>query len=66
MEWLIEWWPMTVLGPIVLAAAFVYALLKRRRLTREEQQAQHEAVERLYDKEPRSDPEQPAAPTREG
>lgn len=51
MEWMMNWWWVTVLGPIVLAIAIGYALLNRRRLTREEKVRQNRAVNRLYDEE---------------
>lgn len=43
-----NWWWVTVLGPIVLGLAIAYALLTRRRLTPREKDAQKKAVERLY------------------
>ncbi|MCT7377427.1 hypothetical protein [Chelativorans salis] len=35
-------------GPAILAAAFIYALLKRRRLKREERKKRDEATRELY------------------
>lgn len=49
MDWIIAWWPATVLGPIVLAAVLACALATTRRLTPREKARQHEAVERVYD-----------------
>ena len=46
-----NWWWVTVLGPIVLAAVIGYALLNRRRLSREEKLRQDRAVNKLYDDE---------------
>jgi hypothetical protein len=48
MEWFVNWWWVTVLGPIVLGVAMAYASIKRRRLTPSEKQSQHEAFERVY------------------
>jgi hypothetical protein len=48
VEWLVNWWPATILGPIVLAAALGYALLSRRRLTARERDEQKTATEKLY------------------
>lgn len=39
-------------GPLVLAAAFIYALMRQRRLTRGERQAQARATKALYDEQP--------------
>jgi hypothetical protein len=44
------WLILVALGPVILAAAIAYALLRRRRLSTDERIAQEEAVERLYDK----------------
>lgn len=41
----------TVLGPIVLIAVIVYALLARRRLSAGEREAQKQGTERMYRKE---------------
>lgn len=37
-------------GPLLLVILIAYAMTRRRRLTPPEEAAQHEAVERLYDK----------------
>jgi hypothetical protein len=47
-EWLMNWWWVTVLGPIVLGGAIAYALLTRRRLTPAEHEAQKRAIHREY------------------
>jgi hypothetical protein len=39
-------------GPIIIAAAFLYAYMNRRRLTRQEKAEQHEAVQELYEDTP--------------
>ena len=45
-------WLVTVaIGPVVLACAFVYAQLRRRRLSRSEQIDRDRATDRLYDKD---------------
>jgi hypothetical protein len=49
MDWLINWWPATVLGPVVLIILFVYALWTRRRLSPREQELQRRAIEREYE-----------------
>ena len=51
MEWIMNWWWVTVLGPVVLATVIAYALLNRRKLTREERARRDRATDRLY-KEP--------------
>jgi hypothetical protein len=38
-------------GPIILAGALIWALLRQRRLTPREQQRGDEATKRLYDEE---------------
>ena len=48
MEWLMNWWWATILGPVVLGAALAYALLTRRRLTPNEKADRKRAVEQLY------------------
>lgn len=48
MEWIMNWWWVTILGPIVLGFALAYALIKRRRLTPREKEAQHDAIKREY------------------
>jgi hypothetical protein len=52
MEWIMNWWWATILGPIVLGAVIAYALMTERRLTLAERAAQKEAVKRLYGHEP--------------
>ncbi|MCY0096935.1 hypothetical protein [Hoeflea ulvae] len=37
------------IGPLLLAAAMIYAVLRQRRLSPGEKQAQHERVAELYD-----------------
>ncbi len=48
MEWVLNWWWVTVLGPIVLGLVIAYALMRRRRLTPRERTAQREGTERQY------------------
>jgi hypothetical protein len=48
VEWIVDWWIVTILGPIVLAAALAYALLTRRRLTPRERREQKDATEKAY------------------
>lgn len=48
MEWFMNWWWATVLGPVVLGGAIAYALLNRRRLTLSERKAQARAVHDAY------------------
>jgi len=48
MEWIMNWWWVTVLGPIVLGCIIAYALLTRRRLSPAERNAQREATKRNY------------------
>jgi hypothetical protein len=48
MEWIMNWWWATVLGPIVLGAVIAYALVTRRRLTPVEERSQKRGVERAY------------------
>jgi hypothetical protein len=48
MEWIMNWWWVTVLGPLILAAVIAYALMTRRRLTPTEKAAQRRGVERAY------------------
>jgi hypothetical protein len=52
MEWIMNWWWITVLGPIVLGGVIAYALMTDRRLTPEERVAQKKAVKRLYGHDP--------------
>lgn len=40
-------------GPLLLAAAFIYALARQRRLSRSEKAAQSEATRELYRKDSR-------------
>lgn len=46
-------------GPLLLAVAFAYVLLRRRRLTPSERVAQHEAIEDLYDEDHAGPAERP-------
>ena len=48
MEWIMNWWWVTVLGPIILGGVMAYALMTRRRLTPAERSAQKDATRRLY------------------
>ncbi len=48
MDWIINWWPATVLGPIVLIILIAYALVTRRRLTPREKQERHEGIKEVY------------------
>ncbi|MEQ1941278.1 hypothetical protein ABMA32_02520 [Mesorhizobium sp. VNQ89] len=48
MEWFMNWWWVTVLGPIILGVVIAYALLNRRRLSPRERREQAKAVERQY------------------
>lgn len=54
MEWIMNWWWVTVLGPVVLGAAIAYALFNRRRLSPTEKARQARAVDRLYESSPRT------------
>lgn len=46
------------LGPVLLAAAFIYALMRRRRLSRREMVERSEAMDDLFE---RDEPERKAA-----
>jgi len=48
MEWFMNWWWATVLGPVILGGAIAYALINRRRLTLPERKAQARAVDDEY------------------
>lgn len=48
MEWIMNWWWATVLGPIVLGGAIAYALLNKRRLSGREKSAQTAQVRQSY------------------
>jgi len=48
MEWIMNWWWATVLGPVVLGGVMAYALLTRRRLTPAERERQRRGTERNY------------------
>lgn len=48
MEWVMNWWWATILGPIVLAGVIGYALVTQRRLRPNERRRQAEATEKLY------------------
>ena len=48
MDWIMNWWWATIVGPVVLAAAIGYALLKQRRLSPAEKDHQDAAVNSLY------------------
>lgn len=47
-----SWMLLTVLGPIVLAAAFIVVFLTRRRKTKGEQVAQDRRINELYEDTP--------------
>lgn len=47
--WIMNWWWVTVLGPVILLAALAYAVMMRRRLSPRERTEQREAVKSLYD-----------------
>lgn len=64
MEWIMNWWWATIVGPIVLGGVIAYALLTRRRLTPAEKTAQRHAVRREYGHED-GDVPQPPPPTSE-
>lgn len=49
MEWFMNWWWATVIGPLVLIAVIGYAMSRERRLTPREQKEQVKAVNRVYD-----------------
>lgn len=62
MEYLF-WLLVVAGGPLLLAAAFAYALVRRRRLTAREKAAQHEAIDEIYHsdaEEPESSKDRPA------
>lgn len=40
-------------GPILIALALAYGMMRSRRLTRSEEQAREDAIERLYEKDDR-------------
>ncbi|MGE6739428.1 hypothetical protein ACQKGC_04035 [Allorhizobium pseudoryzae] len=44
------WFIAVALGPVLLGAAFVYAMMRRRRLTRSEEVGQDAAIQDLYEK----------------
>lgn len=48
MEWIMNWWWATVLGPIVLGGVIAYALMTRRRLSSGEKAAQRQKVQQSY------------------
>lgn len=48
MEWFMNWWWATILGPVVLGVVLAYALLTRRRLTAREKDSQRRGIERVY------------------
>ena len=56
MEWIMNWWWATAIGPIVLGCVIAYALLTRRRLSPDEKAAQRRAVRREYGHEPAESP----------
>lgn len=48
MEWIMNWWWATVIGPIVLAVALIVALTSKQQLSTGEKSKQAAAVDRLY------------------
>lgn len=48
MEWIMNWWWATVLGPLVLGGAIAYALLMRRRLSSGEKVERNAETRRVY------------------
>ncbi|MCX2721555.1 hypothetical protein [Roseibium salinum] len=48
----ILWFAAVALGPLALAAAIIYAIFRRRRLTRSERERQKRGVRHLYKDEP--------------
>jgi hypothetical protein len=48
VDWIMNWWWATVLGPVVLAGAIAYALVSQRRLSTREKSLQDQAVNKLY------------------
>lgn len=50
------WLLPTALGPLVILAVVIYALMRRRRLTGTERRRQHEAVDHLYHRDQESQP----------
>lgn len=51
MEWFMNWWWATIIGPIILIGVIAYAMSRERRLSPREQEEQIEAVDRVYDEE---------------
>lgn len=49
LGWIMNWWWVTVLGPVVLIVLFAYALLARRRFGPRERAERDEATKRLYE-----------------
>lgn len=52
MEWIMNWWWATVLGPIILTIAFIIALTSKRPLSADEKRMQEASVDRLYNARP--------------
>jgi len=48
MEWIMNWWWATIVGPIVLGGVIAYALMTRRRLSPREKAARHRRMEQEY------------------
>ncbi|MCY1665978.1 hypothetical protein [Rhizobium sp. SL86] len=44
------WFVAVAIGPVLLGAAFIYAMMRRRRLTRPEELRQDAAIQDLYEK----------------
>lgn len=51
MEWFMNWWWATIIGPIVLIGVIAFAISRERRLTPREEKDQADAVERVYERE---------------
>jgi cytochrome c-type biogenesis protein CcmH/NrfF len=44
------WFVAVAIGPVLLGGAMIYAMMRRRRLSRAEETEQDQAVRELYDK----------------
>ncbi len=44
------WFVAVAIGPVLLGGALIYGMMRRRRLTRPEQQRQEAAIRDLYEK----------------
>jgi hypothetical protein len=52
MEWIMNWWWATVLGPVILGGVIAYALLTRRQLSAGEKARQTDQIRQAYHKTP--------------